>query len=123
MRMFPEGYRQLVASWSKGFVSGADHTPPSAMFGISMWLSGIIMSTMGLLFLPVSSLTIAPFLISLYLISALSCLYLFKRVGNFSISTALLYPFTLIFYLKVFYQSRGRREKGETTQWKGRDVI
>ena len=54
MRMFPHGCRDLVAGWSKGFVSGADNTPRSALAGISVWLSGLIMVTITLTFLPLA---------------------------------------------------------------------
>ncbi|MEM9280516.1 MAG: glycosyltransferase [Verrucomicrobiota bacterium] len=122
MRMFPGGYQDLVAGWSKGFVSGADNTPKSALIGISFWLSGLIMGTMALNFLLIASelgkIAIAIF----YLLCALQCLFLFRNAGTFRWYHALFFPVGLFFYQSVFFQALYRKKRGGTVEWKGRHV-
>lgn len=122
MRMFPDGYPGLVDGWSKGFVSGANNTPKSALVLISLWLSGLIMITSSLTFLPLCSTSVAIGVGVLYLLGFLQCLYLFKHAGNFSVLTALLFPVPLVFYLWLFFRALLMKRRGEKVQWKGRDV-
>lgn len=122
MRMFPGGLGELVAGWSKGFVSGAGNTPRAAMAGISAWLSGLIMASVALTFLPLAETPQRSAIGWLYLLGALQCGYVFRRVGNFSWSNAALFPVSLIFYQIVFFRALRRRRAGGTISWKGRDV-
>jgi len=121
MRMFPAGPRDLVDGWSKGFVSGADNTPRSALVGISLWLTGLIMVTMTAFALPFVH-GAAPLFIAAYAACALQCLYLFRSVGSFSPLSALLFPAGLIFYQAVFFRALRRKRRGGQIRWKGRDV-
>lgn len=122
MRMFPGCWRDLVTGWGKGFVSGADNTARSAVVGISIWLSGLIMATIALTFLPLAG-TEARFAVgALYLLAALQCVFVFRSAGSFSLFNALLFPVALAFYQLVFFQALRRRKTGGQVQWKGRDV-
>lgn len=122
MRMFPGGYHDLVAGWSKGFISGAGYTPRSAMIGISCWLSALIMMTISLTFLPLASAVASKAIAFLYALGALQSIYLFRRVGGFWIVGALLFPIGLFFYQSVFFRALLRKKSGGTVKWKGREV-
>ncbi len=122
MRMFPTGIADLVAGWSKGFVSGADNTPRSAVVGISFWLSGLIMSVIALTFLPMATAIAAKAVLGFYALCVVQCLYLFRHAGSFWWAGALCFPVGLFFYQWVFFRALQRRKKGEGTQWKGRHV-
>jgi len=122
MRMFPTNLKDLIAGWSKGFVSGADNTPKSALVGISIWLSGLIMSVIALTFVPLASPFALVGIASLYLLGVIQSLYLFKSAGNFWIAGALLFPIGLAFYQGVFFRALRRRKEGRAVTWKGRDV-
>lgn len=122
MRMFPRCFSDLVAGWSKGFVSGADNTPKSALIGISIWLSGLIMSAIALTFLPLASPPLLYGIPGLYLLCAIQMLYLLKNAGNFSLAGALFFPVGLAFYQAVFFRALRRRKEGGAVKWKGRDV-
>ena len=122
MRMFPGGWRDLVAGWSKGFVSGADNTPRIAMIGISVWLSGLIMMMIALTFLPLAGSAVRLVIALLYALGALQCLFVFKHAGNFGVLNALLFPVALVFYQAVFFRALRRRKRGGAIQWKGRNV-
>jgi 4,4'-diaponeurosporenoate glycosyltransferase len=122
MRMFPGGLRDLVAGWSKGFVSGAGSTPRAALVGISAWLSGLVMTTVSLTFLPLAGDEVRLAVASLYALGALQCLFVFRKAGRFGILNAILFPAALAFYQVVFFRALRRRRKGGQIQWKGRDV-
>ncbi len=122
MRMFPGGFQDLVAGWSKGFISGAANTPKSAMIGISCWLSGHIMAVIALTFLPQAGSAVALSIGSLYLLCVLQALFVFKHAGSYSFFTALFFPIPLGFYQTVFFRALRMKKRGEKVQWKGRDV-
>lgn len=122
MRMFPDGWRQLVAGWSKGFLSGAASTPRSALVGTSLWLSGLIMGAIAVTFLPLVSTSSALLIGGFYVACLIQCLVFFRKAGGFRFLTAALYPVALAFYLVVFFGAALRKKKGGTIQWKGRDV-
>jgi len=122
MRMFPGGFGDLVSGWSKGFVSGAGNTPRSALIGISLWLSGLIVVAMSAFsLLPLGTAHLQAFLLA-YAACALQCLYLFRSLGSFSPLSALLFPLGLGFYQAVFFRALRRRRRGGRMEWKGRDV-
>ncbi len=123
MRMFPGGFRDLVAGWSKGFVSGAGNTPRGAMVGISSWLSGLIMAVIALSFLPVADSAQRLGIGLLYLLGVAQCLHVFRLAGNFGWLNALLFPVSLLFYQVVFFRALRRRKAGGKVNWKGRDVV
>ncbi|MEM7699619.1 MAG: glycosyltransferase [Verrucomicrobiota bacterium] len=122
MRMFPDGLGGLVASWSKGFVSGADNTPKSALIGISFWLSGLIMIVISLTFLWLAPLPMIWAIGGLYWLGVAQCSYLFRHAGSYNFLTAVFFPITLIFYLAVFFAAVRRKRQGGQVQWKGRNV-
>ena len=122
MRMFPEGFDDLVRGWSKGFVSGMDNTPRNALIGISLWLSGLIMSTISLTFLPLAGSTVLIGILVLYGLCAIQTLYLIKQAGSFSTWSALIFPIGLFFYQGLFFRALRRKKQGGQVQWKGRDV-
>ncbi|MDF2377455.1 MAG: glycosyltransferase [Verrucomicrobiales bacterium] len=122
MRMFPTNSSDLVAGWSKGIVSGADNTPKSALIGISIWLSGLIMSVIALAFIPLASVAALYVILGLYLLGVIQSLYLLKNAGNFSVFSALFFPVGLAFYQAVFFRALRRRKEGGAVQWKGRNV-
>lgn len=118
MRMFPSGIEDLVAGWSKGFVSGAKNTPKSALAGISMLLSGLIMGMISLAFL---TLTPTPVVI-FYSLCVVQSWYLFRHAGNFNPLSAILFPIGLCFYQGIFFRALNRKKEGGTVEWKGRHV-
>ncbi len=122
MRMFPGGYRDLVAGWSKGFVSGAGNTPRGTMVGISSWLSGLIMAAIALAFLPSADFPQRLAIGGLYLLGVVQCRHVFRRAGTFGWLNALLFPVSLIFYQAVFFRALRRKKAGGKVRWKGRDV-
>lgn len=122
MRMFPGGFRELCAGWSKGFVSGAGNTPRSAMIGISFWLSGLIMGVISLTFLPLASPAVTAAIGIFYALCAIQTAWLMRHAGSFRLLGAVLFPVGLIFYQVLFFRALLRKREGGPVHWKGRDV-
>ncbi len=114
-RMYPEGWRQLVEGWTKGFASGAGQTPWPILLLIIVWLGGLF-------FVPIGAATghePLPWL-ALYGLGAAQIGWLLRRAGTFHWSAALFYPLLLLFFFAVFARSMLR--SGKTVSWKGRAI-
>lgn len=124
MRMFPGGFNELWFSWKKGFVSGAAEVPGVTMFWISVWINGMVTAVIALsqIFASYSSPLFIGLAVAAYLIHALQCMIVFKRVGSFSWLSALLFPIALIFYHVLFFSAIIDQKRGKQIQWKGRNV-
>jgi 4,4'-diaponeurosporenoate glycosyltransferase len=122
MRMFPGGISELLASWSKGFSSGANLTSSLAMTLSILWLVGLMALSMIVLMLPLAEKEAVPWVITSYLVVALSLIVLFRKIGRFAWWNALFFPISLFFYQGLFAHALMRKRRGGTTQWKGRNV-
>lgn len=116
-RMYPAGWRPLVAGWTKGFASGAGQTPPPVLWLIILWLGGLLAVPIGLgagadggllMWLAVYGLCVA------------QVTWLLRRAGTFHWSAGLFYPVLLLFFFAVFARSALRL--GKTVSWKGREI-
>jgi 4,4'-diaponeurosporenoate glycosyltransferase len=116
-RMYPQGIRELVEGWTKGFASGAGQTPRPLLLLVIGWMTGLMLPLVGLAFAgdPVRWLAV-------YGACAIQVFWLLRRVGTFHWSTALFYPAPLIFYFVVFTRSVLRSRNKQTVAWKGRQI-
>ncbi|MFT5882545.1 MAG: 4,4'-diaponeurosporenoate glycosyltransferase [Crocinitomicaceae bacterium] len=124
MRMFPNGFNELWASWKKGFVGGAAKVEKSVLIYSSLFISAGMFSIISLCFLGSSY---APANYSIYVLigyiaNALACAWAFKIGGSFSILNALTFPISLIFYQTLFFKALIDARLGKKTNWKGRMV-
>ena len=114
-RMYPDGLRELIAGWTKGFASGAGQTPRAAMFLLVAWMTGLMLA-------PLDWLVAGDWHWwgALYLLCAAQVAWFSRQVGAFRWYTALLYPVPLVFFFAVFFWSVAR--PGRMVTWKGREV-
>jgi 4,4'-diaponeurosporenoate glycosyltransferase len=114
-RMYPNGLRELVEGWTKGFASGAGQTPRGTMCLVVLWMAGLIQPM-------ILAMAAGRWLQAgvLYLLCAAQVAWLGRRVGSFRWLTALLYPVPLVFFFVVFARSVLR--SGKTVRWKGREI-
>lgn len=114
-RMYPEGWRQLVAGWTKGFAAGAGQTPWPILLLIIVWLGGLF-------FVPIEVATShAPLLwLAVYGLCVAQIGWLLRRAGTFHWSAAVFYPLLILFFFAVFARSVLR--SGKTVSWKGRAI-
>jgi 4,4'-diaponeurosporenoate glycosyltransferase len=114
-RMYPEGWRQLVEGWTKGFASGAGQTPRPILLMIIAWLGGIFFAPIGIF------TQAAPLLwLAVYGLCAAQVSWLLRRAGTFHWLTGIFYPLLGLFFLTVFARSILR--SGKTINWKGRAI-
>ena len=114
-RMYPNGLRELVEGWTKGFASGAGQTPRGTLLLVVAWLTGLMQPA--ILWLAAGN----GFRLGvLYLLCAAQVTWFSRRVGAFRWYTGLLYPVPLTFFFAVFAYSAMR--SGRTVHWKGRDI-
>jgi 4,4'-diaponeurosporenoate glycosyltransferase len=115
--MYPEGLKDLIDGWSKGFSSGAGRTPLPLLLFIIAWTTGLMLApTMLLLsgdrwtWLAVCGLCVG------------QVAWMLRRTGTFHWSVALLYPVPLMFFFAVFGRSAWRAGRGREVSWKGRQI-
>ena len=122
MRMFPGGMSEMMSSWAKGFSSGAGLTPKRVLLLSSLWLTGLMILTVNLFLLPLGDVISTMTVLGVYILMAVLLAGLFRKIGDFTRSNALLFPLSLLFYQGLFGSSLIRKRQGGTVQWKGRDV-
>ena len=114
-RMYPNGLRELIEGWTKGFASGAGQTPRATMLLIVAWIIGLMLA-------PLGGLVSGDWLRwgMVYLLCAAQVAWFSRQVGAFRWSSALLYPLPLLFFFGVFAWSAAR--SGRRVTWKGREI-
>jgi 4,4'-diaponeurosporenoate glycosyltransferase len=114
-RMYPNGLRELVEGWTKGFASGAGQTPGGTLFLIVTWMIGLMLA-------PLGWLVTGDWLSwgAVYGLCAAQVGWFSRKVGGFRWYSALLYPLPLIFFFIVFAWSVLR--SGKRVSWKGREI-
>jgi 4,4'-diaponeurosporenoate glycosyltransferase len=122
-RMYPNGIRELINGWSKGFAMGAAKTPLPWLILIIAWISGSLGTTGGLLqvIIATNNVQIAIWG-SLYILYAAQIYWIFIRIGNFKFYTALFYPIPMVFFVVVFTYSFVRIFLRRSVKWKGREI-
>jgi len=119
IRMFPDGFAQLLEGWSKAFADGAAESGPRLLVITIFWISALIGSFLFLLFAP--GLWRAYFAI-LYVAFVLQLTWFARQIGNYRFLTCVLYPIPLLFYFFVFGQSLNRRAFQRQVKWRGRSI-
>jgi 4,4'-diaponeurosporenoate glycosyltransferase len=116
-RMYPQGWREVVDGWTKGFASGAGQTPLPILLLIIAWMIGLMTAPLGL------ALGHQPLLwLGAYALAVAQIAWLLRCVGTFHWGTALGYPAPLIFYFVVFARSLRHSRGKHPVAWKGRQI-
>jgi 4,4'-diaponeurosporenoate glycosyltransferase len=114
-RMYPEGWRQLMEGWTKGFASGASQASWPMLLLIIAWLGGLFFAPVGVV------ASGAPRLwLGVYGLCAVQVAWLLRRAGTFHWSAAIFYPVLILFFFAIFTRSVFR--SGKTVSWKGRKI-
>lgn len=107
-RMYPGGFRDLVAGWSRSIATGARFTPWWIGLAVIAWMSSLAGGWIA-----------APLV---YPLSAVQVWALGRRAGTTHPVAALLYPLLVVVFVAIFVRSAAavvfRRDVG----WKGRRV-
>jgi len=114
-RMYPQGLRELVQGWTKGFAAGAGATPLATLLLVIAWMAGLLLAPQ------------AGFLTGEWWLwgpacglCALQVAWIGRKLGHFGWLLMLLYPVPLLFFFAVFGWSAMR--SGKKVNWKGRAI-
>ena len=119
-RMYPNGMRELVDGWSRGFATGAIKTYIPILLGIIAWIGGGISATRYVIEAISSMNTISIMVwILAYLCYTIQIYWMLLRVGTFRFYTALFYPIPLLFFLIIFLRSLFLIFVRRRVRWKG----
>ncbi len=121
IRMYPEGLGSLINGWLKSFALGADETPRLNMTIAISWISGLIAATVYFMVSlyngNIMDICYGGFI---YLICVVQLFIHLRRIGNFPLWSALLYPAVLIFFLALF--AFAALTSNRPVEWKGRKL-
>lgn len=119
-RMYPNGMRELVDGWSKGFATGAGKASVPLRLAITAWIGSGISATVCVIGAVAGMHTTATMAWALaYLAYAVQVQWMFFRVGTFRLYTAFLFPVSLLFFTGVFLRSVFLIRIKRSVRWKG----
>lgn len=123
LRMYPEGFKQLVQGYSKSMASGSVSTHPFVMLLINLWIVGGILSPLLFLF-PVMTesgiqLAVAVVVYAAYMFGVARSV---RKTGDFAMWTIPLFPLLFVFFILVFLYSIYLSKRRKRVTWRGRDI-
>jgi 4,4'-diaponeurosporenoate glycosyltransferase len=122
-RMYPNGIKELINGWSKGFAMGAVKTSTPLLILIVLWIAGSIGTARSLIEAVIVTNNIQIIISgSLYILYAAQIYWMLLRIGNFKFYTALFYLISVAFFVVVFAYSFARSFIVKSVEWKGRDI-
>jgi 4,4'-diaponeurosporenoate glycosyltransferase len=119
-RMYPNGIRELVDGWSKGFATGARMARIPLLVATIAWIGSGISATVFAIG-AISNMNTAAIVAwpLAYLAYAIQVQWMASRVGTFKLYTALLFPVSLLFFIVVFFRSVFLISIKRSVRWKG----
>ena len=119
-RMYPNGIRELIDGWSKGFATGARMTDIPLLVATIAWVGSGISATVFAVGAIWSTDDAAIMWWALaYLAYAIQVHWMALRVGTFKLYTALLFPVSLLFFIVLFFRSVFLISIKRSVRWKG----
>lgn len=123
LRMYPEGFRQLVQGYSKSMASGSVSTHPIVMLLINLWIVGGILSPLLFLFPLMTGSWIQFAASGLVYVAYMFCVARsVRKTGEFAMWTFPLFPLLFIFFILVFMYSIYLSKRRKHVTWRGRDI-
>jgi len=107
-RMYPLGMRQLVEGWTKNTAIGANSVPRWSAALIIVWVVSLCGG-------PLTS-------VWCYVLSAAQVAVMSRRVGNFGVVSAMLYPLHAIVFVTIALRSVARSVLVGRVAWRGRTI-
>jgi 4,4'-diaponeurosporenoate glycosyltransferase len=119
-RMYPNGIRELVDGWSKGFATGARMARIPLLVATIAWVGSGISATVFAIGAVWSMDNAAIIWWTLaYLAFAIQVQWMATRVGTFKLYTAFLFPGSLLFFVGIFFRSVFLISVKRSVRWKG----
>ena len=107
-RMYANGIRQLIEGWTKNTAIGAATVPRWSSVFMIAWVASLC-----------GGVLTSPWF---YVLSALQVFVLARRVGNFGVLSALLYPVHAVVFVVVAVRSAVRVVLFGSVTWRGRRI-
>ncbi len=122
-RMYPGGFKNLFAGWSKSFAAGSASISKITFLLIILWVTGCFEAFIA----PVKMILAADYQaawlpVLVYLLYAGQIRWMLHRIGKFQSWTALLFPIPLIFFVFAMFWSVLQKTIFRKTMWKNRVV-
>jgi len=122
-RMYPGGLRDLADGWTKNFARGAMSTDPWIFLMMAAWIGGSVAAVDAALGWPAEGLsTWVVAGVVTYSAYVLQLWWLLRKLGNFGVYPALLYPLALGFFILIFLRSLYLTLVCNSVTWKGRSI-
>ena len=122
-RMYPNGLKELINGWSKGFAMGAVKTSTPLLILIVLWIAGSIGTARSLIEAVIATNNIQMAISGgLYILYVAQIYWMLVRIGNFKFYTALFYLIPMAFFVVVFAYSFVRSFIVRSVKWKGREI-
>ncbi len=114
-RMYRDSYGSLVEGWTKGFASGANHTPRNSLLLVIAWMSALMIP-------PLAGCLSGEWLLwgPACLLAAMQVIWIGRMLGSFRMTSLAFYPLPLAFFFALF--TRSAMMSGKKVRWKGRDI-
>jgi 4,4'-diaponeurosporenoate glycosyltransferase len=122
-RMYSQGIKQIIEGWTKNYAAGAAMARADIFIMTFLWISALCSTAFNF----ISSL-FSTDLIKLIVFSSFYVLWVIeltrisKKVGNYNILNAVLYPGYMIFFLTIFFISVLKKLLKIKVSWKGRKI-
>ena len=114
-RMYADGMTSLIEGWTKGFASGANHTPRNSLLLVISWMSALMLP-------PLAGCLSGDWRLwgSASALAAAQVILIGRMLGSFRLASLALYPLPLAFFFALF--TRSAMMSGKKVRWKGRDI-
>lgn len=122
-RMYPNGLKDIIHGFSRGFTMGAKSTAIINLLIIIAWIAGAFFPVT-LIFQNIIQTNIIELTTGLifYAAYAAQLYWMLWRIGSFNIITAIFFPVFLIFFIIIFFWSLILNLFKLKISWKGRSV-
>ncbi|MEO7557279.1 MAG: glycosyltransferase family A protein [Acidimicrobiales bacterium] len=115
-RMYPAGFRSLVAGWTKNLAGGARQAPAVAVLGAVAWVCALVI-------VAIAGLTVATWWAAVAWIAVAAQLaWMLGRLGSFRWWTSVLFPVPLVAFIALFAWSGISRGMRRRVTWRGRVI-
>ena len=126
-RMYSCGLKQMIEGWTRAMVLGAGKIRYLFFILITMWLSGSTAAVrcliLGIVEESPSFTNLSSYIgVGLYSMYAIQIWWMLRRVGRFSLFSALFYPFPLLFFHLLFLYSFIQTAVLRRVSWRGRKI-
>ncbi|MCF7949861.1 MAG: hypothetical protein K9M94_14825, partial [Spirochaetia bacterium] len=127
-RMYPGGLASLVEGWTKNMAMGASLSKLRSILLLVIWFTGISNVSLAVWASAGAGASSAGAWWPVVLVAAVYGLYTaqvwvqLRRVGSFSLLSALLFPLEFLFFVGVFVYSIIRTRLFGSVLWKGRSI-